>query len=84
MLYCFEIYGQIICIFAGVREEVELQRALADYKIRLLKLSKVASFESLREWHKAILEAQFQEGQDRVEGWRQKRENFGRLLRKKM
>lgn len=63
---------------------LELQRALADYRIRVLKLSKVASFESLREWHKAILQAQIRDGQDRVEGWRERREEFGRLLRKKM
>lgn len=84
LLYCFEIYGQMICIFVGPQQEIELQRALSDYRIRLLKLSKVASFESLREWHKATLEAQFRDGQDRVEGWRERREEFGRLLKKKM
>lgn len=63
---------------------LELQRALADYRIRVLKLSKVASFESLREWHKAILQAQIRDGQDRVDGWRERREEFGKLLRKKM
>ena len=61
-----------------------MQRALADYRIRLLKLSKVASFESLREWHKAYLAVQIRDGQDRVEGWRERREELGRLLKKKV
>jgi len=87
LLYCFEIYGQILCILTapqGAEQVLELQRALADYRIRVLKLSKVASFESLREWHKAILQAQIRDGQDRVDGWRERREEFGKLLRKKM
>ena len=84
LLYCFEIYGQILCILTapqGIEQEVELQMALADYRIRVLKLSKVATFESLREWHKAILQAQIRDGQDRVDGWRERREEFGKLLK---
>lgn len=65
-------------------KEIALQRALTDYRIRLLKLSKVASFESLREWHKAYLEAQIMDGQDRVEGWRERREGLGALLKRKV
>lgn len=87
LLYCFEIYGQIVCILAspqGLELELELQNALADYRIRLLKLSKWATFESVLEWHKAVLEAQLQYGQDRPEGWRERREELGTLLRKKM
>ncbi|KAI4125968.1 MAG: hypothetical protein LQ338_003994 [Usnochroma carphineum] len=84
LLYCFEIYGQIVCVFAGVAQEMELQRALAEYRIRLLKLSRWATFESLREWHKACLEAQIQEGQDRVEGWRDGGREFEGLLRREM
>ena len=63
---------------------MELQMALADYRIRLLKLSKVATFESLREWHKAVLEAQIRDGQDRVAGWRERREELGALLKRRM
>lgn len=87
LLYCFEIYGQILCIFTapqGFNQELELQRALADYRVRLLKMSKVATFESLREWHKAMVEAQIRNGQDKVDGWRERREEFGKLLRKAM
>ena len=64
--------------------ELELQIALSDYRVRLLKLSKVATFESLREWHKAVLAAQIQDGQDRAQGWRERREELGGLLRRKM
>ena len=87
MLYCFEVYGQILCIFVrpqGVDREMELQKALADYRIRVLKLCKVASFESLREWHKAFLQAQIRDGQDRPEGWRDRKEDLGVLLKRKM
>lgn len=86
LLYCFEIYGQIIGVFTsfqGIEQEVDLQKALADYRIRLLKLSKAATFESLREWHKAFLETQFRDGQDRVEGWTARREDLGVLLKRK-
>ena len=87
LLYCFEVYGQIICIFAspqGTEQELELQRALSDYRVRLLKLSRVATFESLRDWHKAILETQIRDGQDRVDGWREKREDLAVLLKRQM
>ena len=60
-----------------------MQRALTDYRLRLLKLSKVASFESLREWNRAYLEVMIAEGQDRVEGWRERREGLGALLKRK-
>ena len=87
LLYCFEVYGQIICILADPKGnrglEVELQRALTDYRIRLLKLAKGATFESLNEWHKAFLEEMFQKGQDRPEGWRERREGLTGLLRRK-
>ncbi len=87
LLYCFEIYGQILCIFAspqGLEREMELQRALADYRLRVLKLSRVATFESLREWHKAVLEAQLLNGQDRIDGWRERREELAGLLKRQM
>ncbi|KAL6722063.1 hypothetical protein ACLMJK_001168 [Lecanora helva] len=85
MLYCFEIYAQLICHLAspqGVEAELELQRALADYRVRLLKLCKVATFESLRDWHKAYLAAQIKEGQDKPSGWRERREELGHILRR--
>ncbi|MCJ1280136.1 hypothetical protein MMC21_007963 [Puttea exsequens] len=81
LLYCFEVYGQILCIFVGENYEAELQSALADYRIRILKWCKVATFESLRDWHKAFLEVQIRNGQDRADGWRAKREELGFLLK---
>lgn len=87
LLYCFEVYGQIICIFAqpqGQMHELQLQRALADYRLRVLQLSRVTTFESLKEWHKAVLIAMFRTGQDRVDGWRQERPELQELLRRRM
>ncbi|CAF9905432.1 MAG: hypothetical protein ALECFALPRED_000612 [Alectoria fallacina] len=37
LLYCFEVYGQILCILTdphGGAKEVEMQRALTDYRLR--------------------------------------------------
>ncbi|KAI4217432.1 MAG: hypothetical protein LQ351_000027 [Letrouitia transgressa] len=85
LLYCFEIYGQIVCMFAdpqGGRKEAELQRALSDYRARLLKHSKWATFESLREWHARVLEVMMREGQDRPAGWRQRWSEFDGVLRR--
>lgn len=87
LLYCFEIYGQIVCIMAspqGVERELELQMALADFRVRLLKFSKWATFESLKEWFKAFMEVRLQEGQDRPQGWKESREELTMLLRKRM
>jgi len=87
LLYCLEIYGQIVCILAspqGIEQQMELQIALADYRIRLLKLSKWATFASLKEWYKASILTQLRNGQDRPEGWRENREDLSPLLRKKM
>ena len=87
LLYCFEIYGQIICTFAspqGLVRELELQRALSDYRARLLKLSRVTTFESLKEWHKTVLDAQFRDGQDWADGWRERRDDLVGLLKRKV
>lgn len=86
LMYCFEVYGQIVCIMAspqGMEKELELQTALTDYRLRILKISKWATFDSLRAYHKAFLEAQFQIGQDNAEGWRERREELSGLLRKR-
>lgn len=89
LLYCFEIYGQILCILVsaqGMAKELELQHGLAEYRIRLLKLSKLATWESLREWHKVNVDTMLREGQDRVEGWANQREVWGpgSVLKRKM
>ncbi|KAI4244944.1 MAG: hypothetical protein LQ352_006680 [Teloschistes flavicans] len=87
LMYCFEIYSQLVCTFAspqGVEMEMELQKALSDYRLRLLKYSRWATFESLREWHKATVETQITEGQDRPEGWRARRPELEGLLRRQM
>ena len=86
LLYCFEIYGQIICLMAspqGIERELELQCALAEYRIRLLKMSKWATFESIKEWNNAFVEARFQEGQDMPRGWRERRDELSPLLKRK-
>ena len=87
LLYCFEVYGQIICMFVSSGEHVEeveeLQRALADYRIRLLKLAKYCTFESLRAWHDAFVASMMKEGQDRPEHWRAPREDLTQLLRRR-
>ncbi|KAL9604154.1 MAG: hypothetical protein Q9219_000742 [cf. Caloplaca sp. 3 TL-2023] len=86
LVYCFEVYAQIICIMAspqGMEAELELQHALADYRLRLLKMSNWATFESVKEWFRVYMEMRFQQGQDRPEGWRETGEGMMHLLRKK-
>ncbi|KAL8734669.1 MAG: hypothetical protein Q9166_001325 [cf. Caloplaca sp. 2 TL-2023] len=87
LMYCFEVYGQIVCMMAsaeGVGRELELQCALADFRIRVLKFSKWALFESLLEWFKAFVDTRLRHGQDRPEGWMERRDDLSALLRKRM
>ncbi|KAI4223772.1 MAG: hypothetical protein L6R36_005172 [Xanthoria steineri] len=89
LLYCFEIYGQIICMLTGAGEggleaELELQRAVSDYKVRLLRMSQWATWESLLEWHKGFVNGVLARGQDRVEVWREGREDLDMVLRRRM
>ncbi|KAI4117129.1 MAG: hypothetical protein LQ345_002577 [Seirophora villosa] len=87
LLYCFEVYGQIVCVLArpqGVQRELELQEALAEFRLRLLKMSKWAGFESLVAWFKAFVEGRLREGQDDPEGWRERREDLEQMLRRRM
>lgn len=64
--------------------ELELQRALAEYRIRLLKISHWATFQSLKEWHEEVLVGRFRGGQDDPEGWREERGDLQGLLRRRM
>ncbi|KAL8847155.1 MAG: hypothetical protein Q9221_007785 [Calogaya cf. arnoldii] len=89
LMYCFEIYGGIICMLhgageAGAEGEVELQRAVSDYKVRLLRMSQWATWESLLEWHKGFLDGVFVRGQDRSEVWREGRSELDGVLRRRM
>ncbi|KAL8972596.1 MAG: hypothetical protein Q9183_000454 [Haloplaca sp. 2 TL-2023] len=87
LLYCFEVYGQVVCIMAqpqGIEHELELQRALTEHRLRVLKLARMATFDSLNEWHKAVLSEQFRDGQDKVQGWREKRPQLEAMLKRQM
>ncbi|KAL8645667.1 MAG: hypothetical protein Q9210_006581, partial [Variospora velana] len=87
LMYCFEVYGQIVCILArpqGVELELELQEALAGFRLRVLKMSKWAGFESLVDWFKGFVEGRLREGQDLPEGWREERRDLEGLLRREM
>ncbi|KAL8800325.1 MAG: hypothetical protein Q9182_005252 [Xanthomendoza sp. 2 TL-2023] len=87
LLYCFEVYCQIVCILvrpAGLAFELEMQNALADYRIRVLKLSKWVTWESLLAWHTGFVSTRMAQGQDVVEGWREGREDLAGVLRKRM
>ncbi|KAL8920886.1 MAG: hypothetical protein Q9172_004303 [Xanthocarpia lactea] len=89
LLYCFEIYAQIVCILAGQGNggrdlELELQKALADYRIRLLSMSQWATWESLLAWHKGFLDGVLARGQDNVNVWREPREELDGVLRRRM
>ena len=87
LLYCFEVYGQIICLFAAdgdsASQVLELQEALAEYRMRLLRLVSFCTFESLRAWHGAFLTEVIHAGQDKPSEWRQRREGLTKLLTRK-
>lgn len=68
----------------GLEAELELQRAVSDYKVRLLRMSQWATWESLLEWHKGFVNGVLARGQDRVEVWREGREDLDGVLRRRM
>lgn len=68
----------------GVEAELELQHALAEYRIRLLKISHWATFQSLKEWHEEVLKGRFCMGQDDPDGWREERADLQGVLRRRM
>ncbi|KAL9016273.1 MAG: hypothetical protein Q9185_006369 [Variospora sp. 1 TL-2023] len=87
MMYCFEVYGQIVCLLArpqGLQLELELQEALAAFRLRVLKLSKWAAFGSLVDWFKGFVDGRLREGQDVPWGWMQERRDLEGRLRRKM
>lgn len=80
LLRCFEIYGQAICHFAQTSVALELQDALADYRIKLSDRLLHYTFESIREHHLRFIQARILTGQDDPLGWRDQARELDHVL----
>ena len=70
LLSCFEVYAQIVCFFAHPAVALPLQEAFASYRSRLLYLSVIYTWKSLRAFHLAFVYTRIARGQDDVAGWK--------------
>ena len=84
LLRCFEIYGQAICYYAHSDIALSLQEALSDYRSRLIVLSHTYEFDSIRNYHYAVVAANMLGGQDNPNAWSKRDERCSELLVRKL
>ena len=69
LLRCIEIYCQIVCHFTSPAAAVELQQALASFRIRVLEFLDIYTFQTVRDWSLAFISTRITKGQDDALGW---------------
>ncbi|KAI4085946.1 MAG: hypothetical protein L6R37_008455, partial [Teloschistes peruensis] len=70
LMRSFEVYGQIICAFTHENNEMAIQQALADYRMRLYKLQETYTFPSIRDYHLAFVQTRIIESEDLPLPWK--------------
>lgn len=70
LMRSFEVYAQIISAFTHESMEVEMQRALAEYRLRLYKFQENYTFSSIKEYHLSFVQTRILEGEDHPLKWR--------------
>ena len=69
LLLCLEIYGQIVLFFSikGWREP--LQESLSQYRVRLIEMSVIYKFDSIRAYNATFMRTRILLGQDDHKAW---------------
>ncbi|KAL8627008.1 hypothetical protein Q9189_007283, partial [Teloschistes chrysophthalmus] len=70
LMKSFEVYGQIISAFTHRSLEVDMQRALADYRMRLLEFHETYTFASIKEYHLSFVQTRILDGEDHPVKWK--------------
>ena len=83
LLLCIEIYGQIVLHFSASSLRYPLQQALSQYRVRLLEMSVIYKFESIRTYNIAFMRTRLLVGQDDPAAWMlEDRRCYDTLVRK--
>ena len=69
LLLCMEIYGQVILHFSKDSKLDPLQRALSQYRVRLIEMSVIYKFDSIRNYNATFMRTRILFGQDDPATW---------------
>ena len=83
LLLCLEIYGQIVLHFAKDSRLGPLQQSFSEYRVRLIEMSVIYKFDSVREYNETFMRTRILLGQDDPVAWAlEDRRCFDRLVPK--
>ena len=69
MLLCLEIYGQIVLHFSNVSIRGPLQESLSKYRVRLIEMSVIYKFDSIKAYNATFMRTRILRGQDDPKAW---------------
>ena len=84
LLLCLEVYGQILLHFSAKAVLDPLQQSLSQYRVRLLEMSVIYKFDSIRMYNAAFMRARILLGQDDATAWGLEDRRCSDLLVRKM
>ena len=69
MLLCLEIYGQIVLHFSSPAMLAPLQESLSRYRVRLIEMSVIYKFDSIKAYNATFMRTRILCGQDDPRAW---------------
>ena len=84
MLLCMEIYGQIVLHFFNSAILGLLQEALLKYRVRLIEMSVIYKFDSIKTYNAIFMRTRILLGQDDPQVWAREDEHCRDLLVRKL
>ena len=69
LLLCLEIYGQIVLHFSARSLLGPLQQSLSQYRVRLIEMSVIYKFDSIRAYNATFMRTRILLGQDDSAAW---------------
>ena len=84
MLLCMEIYGQIVLHFSNSAILGPLQEALSKYRVRLIEMSVIYKFDSIKAYNATFIRTRILLGQDDPQAWAREDGHCRDLLMRKL
>ena len=84
LLLCLEVYGQILLHFSAKAVLDSLQQSLSQYRVRLLEMSVIYKFDSIRIYNAVFMRARILLSQDDITAWGLEDRRCSDLLVRKM